>query len=89
MAGKQRVSVGRVRQKVREVLGMQEGEPLAEKPLLEAVNELVGGGVDLTQLRDACDWNHGESFIRREYVEELDLDGWVITKLGINHERIK
>jgi hypothetical protein len=86
---KPRVSNGRVRQKIREVLRMQSGEPLAEAPLLEAVNELVGGGVDLTQLRDGIEWNHGEAFVRSEHIDELELDGWVITKAGINHDRIK
>ncbi len=86
---KPRVSNGRVRQKIREVLRMQSGEPLAEAPLLEAVNELVGGGVDLTQLRDGIEWNHSEAFVRRERIDELELDGWVITKAGINHDRIK
>lgn len=89
MAGKSRVSPGRVRKAVREVLQMQEGEPLGEAPMLDAVNELTGGGVDLTQLRDALEWNHGEAFVRKEYVEEAELDGWVITKAGINHDRIK
>lgn len=86
---KSRVSPGRVRKAVRDVLKMQEGEPLAEAPMLDAVNELVGGGVDLTQLRDAIEWNHGEAFVRSEYVEEAELTGWVITKAGINHDRIK
>ena len=49
MAGNSRVSPGRVRKAVREVLQMQEGEPLGEAPMLDAVNELTGGGVDLTQ----------------------------------------
>jgi hypothetical protein len=86
---KQRISNGRVRQKIREVLRMQDGEPLAVAPMLEAVNELVGGGVDLTQLRDALEWNHGEAFVRSEEIDELELKGWVITKAGINHDRIK
>jgi hypothetical protein len=86
---KQRISNGRVRQKVREVLLMQDGEVLSEGPMLEAINELVGGGVDLTQLRDAIEWNHSEAFVRKERIDELDLDGWVITKAGINHHRIK
>jgi|JFJP01.1.fsa_nt_gi hypothetical protein len=86
---KPRVSPGRVRKAVRDVLAMQEGEPLGEAPMLEGVNELVGGGVDLTQLRDALEWNHSEAFVRKEYVEEAELDGWVITKAGINHDRIK
>jgi hypothetical protein len=74
---------------VRHVLKLQEGDPLAETPLLDAVNVLVGNGVDLTQLRDALEWNHGVAFVRSVRVEELELDGWVITKAGINHDRIK
>lgn len=84
-----RVSPGEIRQAVREVLRLQEGEPLHEEPMLKKVNTLVGGGVDLTQLRDAIEWNHSEAFVRKEHVEEADLDGWVITKAGINHDRIK
>ncbi len=84
-----RVSPARARKAVREVLAMQDGEPLHEKPMLDAVNELVGGGMDLTALRDAIEWNHGEAFVRKEYVAEAELDGWVITKAGINHDRIK
>lgn len=86
---KPRVSVARARKAVRDVLKMQEGEPLAEAPMLDACNELVGGGMDLTDLRDALEWNHSEALIRSEYVAEADLDGWVITKAGINHDRIK
>jgi hypothetical protein len=89
MAGKSRVSPGRVRKAVRDVLKFQEGEPLNEEPMLDAVNELVGGGVGLTELRDALEWNHSEAFVRTEYIDELELDGWVITKAGINHDRIK
>jgi hypothetical protein len=89
MAGKPRVSVGRVRKAVRDVLAMQEGEPLGETPMLDAVNELVGGGVDLTILRDALEWNHAEAFVRSEYFEEAEMTGWIITKAGLNHDRIK
>ena len=74
---------------MREVLALQEGELLAEAPLLTKVNYLVGGGVDLTQLREALEWNHAEAFVRSEYDEEADLKGWLITKAGINHDRIK
>jgi hypothetical protein len=89
MAGKPRVSPGRARKAVREVLKMQEGDPLAEAPMLAAVNELVGGGVDLTGLREALEWNHAQAFVRSEYIDELELSGWIITKAGINHDRIK
>lgn len=74
---------------MRDVLNMQDGEPLHETPMLAAVNELVGGGMDLTDLRDAIEWNHSEGYVRSEFVEEAELDGWVITKAGINHDRIK
>jgi hypothetical protein len=86
---KRRVSDGRVRQAVRAVLALQAGDPLSEPPMLAAVNELVGNGVDLTQLREALEWNHGEAFIATVHVAELDLDGYVLTKKGINHDRIK
>jgi hypothetical protein len=86
---KPRVSPGRARKAVRDVLNMQQGEPLAEAPMLAAVNELVGGGMDLTQLRDALEWNHCEGYVRSEYIDELELHGWLITKAGINHDRIK
>lgn len=86
---KPRVSPGRARKAVRDVLKMQDGEPLNEAPMLEAANELVGGGMDLTQLREAIEWNHNEAFVASEYIDELELDGWVITKKGINHDRIK
>lgn len=74
---------------MRDVLKMQDGEPLHETPMLDAVNELVGGGMDLTDLRDAIEWNHAEAFVRSEYVAEAELNGWVITKAGINHDRIQ
>jgi hypothetical protein len=84
-----RVSPGEARKAVREVLALQDGEPLGEAPLLRKVNELVGGGVDLTQLREALEWNHAEAFVASEYIDELELSGWIITKAGINHDRIK
>lgn len=86
---KPRVSPGEVRKAVRDVLALQEGEPLAEAPMLIKVNRLVGGGVDLTALRAGLEWNHGEAFIASEYIDELELTGWIITKAGINHDRIK
>lgn len=68
MAARPQVSVARIRKAVRDVLNMQEGEPLAEEPMLDAVRELVGRSVDLTQLRDAIEWNHSEAYVDRKSV---------------------
>jgi len=89
MAGKRRVADAIVRRKIREVLKMQEGEPLTEEAMLESVNRLTCGGVDLTQLREAIEWNHSQAYVSSIYVDELDLDGYLITKAGINHDNIK
>lgn len=89
MAGKPRVSPGEARKAVRDVLAAQDGDPISEEQLLTKVNYLVGGGLDLSQLRDALEWNHGEAYVRREYVKEVDLNSWFITQAGINHDRIK
>lgn len=86
---KRRVTDFRVKAAILTVLKLQDGDPLADGPLLDAVNALVGNGVDLTQLRDCIEQHHHEAFVRSEWVEELDEDGWVITKAGINHDRIK
>ncbi|MBK1884113.1 hypothetical protein JIN85_16960 [Luteolibacter pohnpeiensis] len=84
-----KVSIGRVRQKVREALMIAPGYGKTESMLLEAVNELVGGGVDLQMLRDGIEYNHGETFIRSKDDEETEQRLWFITKEGIARENIK
>lgn len=74
---------------MRDVLAAQEGEPVSEKQILTKANYLVGGGIDLSQLRETMEWNLNEGFIRSEWVDELDMTAWFITKAGINHDRIK
>lgn len=87
--GKPRVTPGEARKAVREVLAAQEGEPLSEQQLHRKTEFLVGGGLNLTELRDAVEWNHNEGFVRTEYISEMEMNAWFITKAGINHDRIK
>lgn len=71
------------------MLAAQDGDPISEAQLLTKTNYLVGGGLDLSQLREALEWNHAEAYVRSEYIKELDLTSWFITQAGINHDRIK
>lgn len=89
MAGKPRVSPGEARKAVRDVLAAQEGDPISEAQLFTKINYLVGGGLDLSQLREAMEWNLAEAYIRSEYIKEADMTSWFITRAGINHDRIK
>lgn len=89
MAGKPRVSPAEARKAVRDVLAAQEGDPISEAQLLTKTNYLVGGGLDLSQLREALEWNHGEALVRTEYIKEADMTSWFITRTGINYDRIK
>lgn len=89
MPGKPTIPVQRVRQKVREVLILAHGNPLTEAQIREGVMDLLGRDVGLQAIRDALEWNHGEAFVRSEYFEEAEMTGWIITKAGINHDRIK
>ena len=83
------ISTARIRQKIRVALNISPGTGKTESMLLEMVNELVGGGVSLQELRDGMEYNHGEGFIRSVFIKEADETEWFITKLGIQQENIK
>lgn len=89
MNGKPTVSTARIRQKIRVALNIQPGTGKTEAMLLEMVNELVGGGVSLQELRDAREWNHSQAFIRSQYDDEAEVLEWFITREGIQQENIK
>lgn len=86
---KPRVSPVEARKAVRDVLGAQDGDPIEESQILRKANYLVGGGLDLSQLREAMEWNHDEAYIRSEYIAEAEMTAWFITGRGLNHDRIK
>lgn len=74
---------------MRDVLAAQDGDPIEEAQILRKANYLVGGGLDLSQLREAMEWNHSEAYIRSEFIREADMTAWFITARGLNHDRIK
>lgn len=82
-------SVGRIRQKVREVINMRPGFGKTEAQVLEFVNDLLGGGVNLQDVRDAMEWNHTEAYIRRSKDRDTDEVLWFITAEGQAKENIK
>jgi len=89
MGAKPTVTDARVRQKIREVLNMAPGYGKTETMLLEFVNELTGGGVEIEQLRAGIEWNHGQDYVRRHVNEDTDEVEWFITKHGIAKETLK
>lgn len=89
MAGKPIIPIERIRQKVREALKLADGDPLTEGQVHEAVQDLLGRDPGLQAIRDAIEWNHGEAFIRSEFIEEAEKTAWFITKSGIARENIK
>jgi hypothetical protein len=83
------ISKGMVRRKVREVCNMASGHGKTEEMLLEFVNELTGGGVDIQMLRDALEWNLSEGFLRYDENTETEETEWFITRAGQAEEGIK
>lgn len=89
MPGKPTIPIDRIRQKVREVLKLAEGDPLTEAQTHEAMTDLLGRDPGLQAVRDAMEWNHSETLIRSEYIKEADKIGWFITRAGIAKENLK
>ncbi len=83
------VSTARIRKKIREALNISPGTGKTEAMLLEMVNELVGGGVSLQELRDGMEYNHGSNFIRSHYDAEAEVTEWFLTRAGIQQENIR
>ena len=83
------VSTGMIRRKIRAVLNIRPGFGKTERVLLEGVNELVGGGVSLQELRDGIEWNHAEGLIRSKEDKEAEVILWFITEQAIAKENIK
>jgi hypothetical protein len=74
----------RVRVKVREALALARGFGRTAKPLLEDINELLGGKyVGEDQLLRCLEWNLSKDYVRSEKDEDLDDElRWFITPTG-------
>lgn len=83
------LSLERARKSVREALKIADGDPQNEAQIHAVVNELVGRQVSLQEVRDAMEWNHGETYIRSEFLKEADQTAWFITRAGISKENLK
>lgn len=88
MAGKPH-PIGEIREAVREVLFIADGDKRTEDQILRGVRRLVGDDVTLQQVRDAMEFNHGEAFIRSQFDRNEEVDHWFITKSGQAQQRIK
>jgi hypothetical protein len=78
-----------IRRKVREVLAMAPGYGKTERFLLQAVNDLCGGGIPLQDVRDAMDWNHSQRLIRSTTDDEAETVLWFITPAGLARQTLE
>lgn len=89
MSSKPNIPIERIRQKIREALKLADGDPLTEGQIHEAVVDLLGRDPGLQAIRDGIEWNHGEAYVRSEFIAEAEKTAWFITKAGIAKENIK
>ena len=83
------IPISLIRKSVREVLNMRPGFGKTEDQLLDFVNELIGGGVTLQDLRDAVEWNLYKTYVRSRRDDEAEETLWFITAEGIAKEETK
>jgi hypothetical protein len=83
------IPISLIRKSIREVLNMRPGFGKTEDQLLDFVNELIGGGVTLQDLRDAVEWNLSKTYVRSRRDEEAEETLWFITAEGIAKEETK
>ena len=76
-----------LRTKVREVLNLAPGFPKSERMTLQLVNQLMGGGISIQEVRDAMEWNLERRYIRSE-LDDDKLVLWYITEAGQAQQRI-
>jgi hypothetical protein len=80
---------GIIRKYVREFVAMAQGYGCTEAAIYDSVNERVPGKADLSQVRQAIEWNLAQDYIRGSENVDTDEYEWRITSEGIAKESIK
>lgn len=85
-----RISDGKGRKYVREVLNIGKGYGYSEEAIEKNVNELAAPAKsNRSQIREWIEWNHSKAYVRTEYNDDFNQDLWFITEEGIAKESIK
>lgn len=83
------ISLKRIRQYVRQVAVASRPYGCTEESFRDQVAEMASmprGEIDLTDLRDAIEWNVGENYLRRYRDDEAENYLWKATPKAIAHE---
>jgi len=57
--------------------------------IFRSVEERVPGPADLSEVRDAIEWNLGKNYIKRRRNEDTDEYEWLITAAGKAKEAVR
>lgn len=68
---------------------MANGYGCTEGMIHQGVNERVPGKANISDVREAIEWNVAKDYIRRRKNEDTDEYEWVITEQGKAKEAIK
>lgn len=80
---------GIIRRYVREFVAMAKGYGCTEDAIYDSVNQRVPGKADLSQVRQAVEWNLAKDYIRGGENQDTDEYEWKITSEGIAKESIQ
>ena len=81
-------TIGIYRNYVRECVAMANGYGCTEEMIFDSVNERVPGKADLSEVRDAVEWNLGKNYIKRRKNEDTEEYEWIITEDGKAKEAV-
>lgn len=70
------------RRYIREVLRLSAPYPMTEQQIRDAVDGLLPGPCDLSELRSGMEWNLAKDYIRASENEDTDEEEWRLTDLG-------
>lgn len=82
-------SKGKIRKLVREFVCMAKGYGCTEEMIHQGVNERVPGDANITEVREAIEWNVAEDYMRQRENEDTEETEYVITGKGEAKEAIK